>query len=88
MLTTKDKEKIITKYRLHGTDTGSPEVQVAVLTEELQQLASHLKKHAKDNHSRRGLLSKIIQRKRLLGWLKKENSRRYHSVLRKLKIGA
>jgi small subunit ribosomal protein S15 len=87
MLTTQDKEKIISKYRLHTTDTGSAEVQVAVLTAEMQRLAGHLKKHPKDAHSRRGLLSKVIQRKRLLNWIKKENSRRYHSIIRKLKIG-
>lgn len=88
MLTVQNKEKVIAKYRLHKTDTGSAEVQIAVLTEEMQQLSSHLKKHPKDVHSRRGLLSKVIQRKRLLGWIKSESGRRHANIVRKLKIGA
>lgn len=86
MLPVKDKQKIISKYRLHETDTGSAEVQIAVLTEEISRLADHLKKHPKDIHSRRGLLSKVIQRKRLLNWLKKESTRRYHTLARRLKL--
>jgi small subunit ribosomal protein S15 len=86
MLPAKDKAKLIAKYRLHETDTGSAEVQIAVLTEEMSRLAEHLKKHPKDVHSRRGLLSKVIQRKRLLNWLKKESTRRYHTLVKRLKL--
>jgi small subunit ribosomal protein S15 len=88
MLSVAEKEKIIAKYRLHGSDTGSAEVQIAILTEELKRLADHLKKHPKDINSRRGLLSKVIQRKRLLNWLKRESIRRYNNIVRRLKIGA
>jgi small subunit ribosomal protein S15 len=84
MLTAKEKEKIIAKYRLHETDTGSAEVQIAILTEEIERLVEHLKRHPKDVHSRRGLLSKVIHRKRLLNWLKKESPRRLHTITRKL----
>lgn len=84
MLTTKEKGGLITKYRTHKADTGSAEVQIAVLTEEMNQLSGHLKKHPKDAHSRRGLLSKVIQRKRLLNWLKKQSARRHNSLMRRL----
>ncbi len=86
MLTVKEKEKIISKYRLHESDTGSAEVQIAVLTEEIFRLQEHLKKHPKDLHSRRGLLSKVIQRKRLLNWLKRESNKRYNNLVKRLKL--
>lgn len=86
MLTQKQKTKIITTYKLHGKDTGSAEVQVALLTEEIKRLVKHLKKHAKDNHSRRGLLKMVSKRKRLLDYLSRESTRRYNSIVKKLKL--
>lgn len=88
MLTVKEKGRVITKYRLHEADTGSAEVQVAIISEEIKRLSDHLKTHPKDIHSRRGLLAKVIQRKRLLSWLKKESPRRFHGISRKLKLHA
>lgn len=80
------KEEIIKKYRIHKTDTGSAEVQVAILTEEISNLASHLKKNKKDNSSRRGLLKKVAQRKKLLDYLKRTDEKRYEAIKKKLKI--
>ncbi len=73
MLTNKQKEKIIKKFQIHKDDTGSSEVQIAILTKEIEELAKHLKKHYHDFSSRRGLLKKISQRKKLIKYLKKEN---------------
>ncbi|OGZ32581.1 MAG: 30S ribosomal protein S15 [Candidatus Portnoybacteria bacterium RBG_13_40_8] len=84
MLTKHKKAKIIEKHRVHKTDTGSAEVQIAILTEEIQKLTSHLKKHSKDNHSRRGLLGMVSKRKRLLGWLEAENETRYKKLTKEL----
>jgi len=84
MLTKRKKAKIIEKHRVHKTDTGSAEVQIAILTEEIQKLTSHLKKHSKDNHSRRGLLGMVSKRKRLLGWLEAENETRYKKLTKEL----
>ncbi len=84
MLETKKKQKIIEKNKVHDTDTGSVEVQVAILSEEIDQLAKHLKKHLKDNHSRRGLLGMVSKRKRLLSYLAKEDEKRYNSLTKKL----
>ena len=84
MLTQKQKTKIIGVYKLHGKDTGSAEVQVALLTEEIKRLVKHLKKHAKDNHSRSGLLKMVSKRKRLLDYLNRESEKRYSSVIKKL----
>jgi len=83
-LTQKEKSKIIDKFKTHGKDTGSAEVQVAVLTEQISQLTAHLKKHAKDNHSRRGLLSMVARRKKFLDYLKENNIRKYNAVIKKL----
>lgn len=83
MLTLKQKTKIIEDYKLHKSDTGSAEVQVALLTEEIKRLVKHLKTHAKDNHSRRGLLKMVAKRKRLLDYLKRESTRRYNSIVKK-----
>lgn len=88
MLTVKDKEKLIEKYKIHGTDSGSPEVQVALITEEIGRLLSHLKKHPKDFHSKRGLLKTVAKRRSLLAYLKHENVRRYNSFVKKLGIKA
>jgi small subunit ribosomal protein S15 len=84
MLTPEEKTKIITKYKLHDLDTGSPEVQIALLAEEIKLLLLHLKKHAKDFHSKRGLLKMVSKRRSLLNYLKKENTRRYNSILKKI----
>ena len=83
-LLTKEKTKVIEKYRVHEKDTGSAEVQIAILTEEIGQLTEHLKKHQKDNHSRRGLLGMVARRKKLLDYLKEENIRKYNALIKKL----
>ncbi len=84
MLTTKKKQSIIEKHKIHEVDTGSPEVQVAILTEEISVLAKHLKKHHKDNHSRRGLLKMVADRRRLLTYLQKKDEKRYDSLIKKI----
>ena len=80
----KEKSKIIEKFRVHDTDTGSTEVQIAVLTEEISRLTKHLKSFPKDNHSRRGLLGMVARRKKFLDYLKESNVRTYNSVIKKL----
>ncbi len=80
------KEDIIKKYRVHKTDTGSAEVQIGILSEEIKNLAEHLKKNKKDNSSRRGLLKKVAQRKKLLDYLKRTDEKRYELIKKKLKI--
>ena len=82
MLTTDQKSNIIKEHKVHDQDTGSPEVQVALLTEEIKRLLLHLKKHAKDLHSKRGLLKMVSKRKKLLGYLKDEDSRRYNKAVK------
>jgi small subunit ribosomal protein S15 len=82
----KKKENIIKKYRTHSKDTGSAEVQIAVLTEEISELTKHLKKNKKDNSSRRGLLMKVAHRKKLLDSLRREDEKRYNSIKKKLKL--
>ena len=84
MLRTKEKTKLIEKFKTHEKDTGSAEVQVALLSEEITRLAAHLKKHSKDNHSRRGLLGMVAQRKKLLDYLKDQNPKRYTAVIKKI----
>lgn len=86
MLTTKQKEKIIKDFQIHKKDSGSPEVQIALLTKEITLLSQHLKKHRKDVHSRRGLLGMISKRYRLLNYLKKENPKKHSRLIKKLKI--
>lgn len=78
------KAKLIKTNQLHDSDTGSPEVQVAVLTERIEQLSEHLKSHKKDNHSRRGLLQMVNKRRRLLTFLKKKDEERYAKVMERL----
>ena len=78
------KSKIIKQHKLHETDTGSSEVQIAIFTEQIEQLSKHLKKHPKDNHSRRGLLKMVVKRRRLLDYLQKEDEKRYKKVIKKL----
>lgn len=84
MLTAKEKSHLIEKFKTHTADTGSVEVQIAILTEEIKRLAEHLKKHPKDNHSRRGLLGMVAHRKKLLDYLKDVNTRRYNTLVKKL----
>lgn len=86
MIDKKVKEQIIKKFATHKGDTGSPEVQIAILSEEIKSLTEHLKTHKKDFSSRRGLLKKVGQRHRLLKYLKKENENSYKSLLHKLKL--
>ena len=84
MLKSTAKEKIINKFSTHKADTGSPEVQIALLTKEIEELVKHLKKHPKDFHSRRGLLGMVSKRRKLLAYLKEESIRRYHKIEKKL----
>lgn len=80
------KSGVISDYRLHEQDTGSPEVQVALLSERIKQLQEHFKAHKKDHHSRRGLLKMVGQRRRLLNYLKKKDIKRYREVIGRLGI--
>ena len=80
------KIEIIGQYKTHATDTGSPEVQVALLTRRINGLTDHFKTHAKDNHSRRGLLKLVSQRRRLLDYLRSKNADRYREVISRLGI--
>ena len=84
MLKTKDKKKIIESTQTHEKDTGSAEVQVGLLTKQIDSLTDHLKKHAKDNHSRRGLLKMVSKRKKLLGYVSKTNKAGYEKLIKKL----
>lgn len=84
MLTVEEKTKIIKKYKLHEVDTGSPEVQIALISEEIKQLLLHLKKHSKDLHSKRGLLKMVSKRRSLLDYLKKESTKRYNNIIKKI----
>ena len=86
MLTRDKKEEIVTAYRTHGTDTGSPEVQIAILSEKINYLTDHFKVHAKDHHSRRGLLRMVGKRRRLLDYLKAKDNTRYRGVIERLGI--
>src|SRR6202008_1785203 len=84
---TKDrKTELIGSYKTHDSDTGSPEVQVALLSERINYLTEHFKSHAKDHHSRRGLLKLVGQRRRLLDYLKSKDSDRYADLIRRLGI--
>ena len=84
MLKPQKKSKIIKEHKLHEKDTGSPEVQISIFTERIKELTKHLKKHPKDNHSRRGLLKMVSKRKRLLDYLKGEDEKRYQKIVKKL----
>jgi len=84
MLTPEEKNKIIEKYKLHKFDTGSAEVQIALLTEEIKRLVLHLKSHSKDFHSKRGLLKMVAKRRKFLRYLKEEDIKRYNSIVRKM----
>ena len=86
MLKAESKNKIISGMQSHKKDTGSPEVQVAIFTEQIRLLTEHLKTHKKDNHSRRGLLLMVSKRRRLLGYLAKTDDKRYQEVIKKLDL--
>jgi len=86
VLVKEKKSEIISSYQLHGTDTGSPEVQVAILTERINYLTEHFKTHTKDHHSRRGLLKLVGQRRRLLDYLKRMDFNRYKELIERLGI--
>jgi small subunit ribosomal protein S15 len=83
-LDTEQKQEIIDRYRLHDADTGSPEVQVAILSERISYLTDHFKVHAKDHHSRRGLIKLVGQRRRLLNYLKEKDIERYRALIEQL----
>lgn len=78
------KEKIVTDFRAHQTDTGSAPVQIALLSQRINELTEHFKTHKKDNHSRRGLLKMVSQRRSLLDYLKQTNIQRYHEIVGRL----
>ena len=86
MLDKKKKDRIIEKFKIHKNDTGSPEVQIAILTAEIKELTEHLKEHKKDFSSRRGLIKKVSQRRKLLHYLQREDAARYDKITDKLKI--
>jgi small subunit ribosomal protein S15 len=81
-----DKTTVIEKYRTHGSDTGSPEVQIAILSERIGYLTGHFKAHAKDHHSRRGLMMLVGKRRRLLDYLRRTDVKRYRGLIGKLGI--
>ena len=83
-LSKEQKNEIVTKFALHEGDTGSPEVQIALLTQQIQELSEHLKDHKKDNHSRRGLLNMVGKRRRLLDYLNRKDDKRYQDLIKKL----
>ncbi|NLG32209.1 MAG: 30S ribosomal protein S15 [Syntrophomonadaceae bacterium] len=83
-LTSTQKEQIIKQYRIHENDTGSPEVQIAILTERINYLNEHLKNNKKDHHSRRGLLKMVGQRRSLLEYLKNNEFERYRNIVNRL----
>jgi small subunit ribosomal protein S15 len=78
------KESIVTEFRVHEADTGSPQVQIALLSKRINELTEHFKLHKKDNHSRRGLLKMVSQRRSLLDYLKRTDIERYHEVVNRL----
>jgi small subunit ribosomal protein S15 len=86
VLASEKKSDVITRYRTHDTDTGSPEVQIAILSERIGELTEHFKLHKKDHGSRRGLLMLVSKRRRLLDYLKKTDPDRYRDVISKLGI--
>lgn len=84
MLTVRKKQGLIKEHGMHDSDTGSAEVQVALLTRQINELTNHLKKHSKDNHSRHGLLKMVGKRKRLLNYLAKNKNKSYTALIKKL----
>lgn len=86
MLATKKKQTIIKKNQIHDKDTGSPEVQVAILSTKIDELARHLKKHKKDNHSRRGLIKMVADRRKHLKYLERKDKTRYVALVKKMDL--
>ena len=86
MLSLEQKQALIEQYRVHETDTGSPEVQIAILTARINYLTEHLKMHKKDHHSRRGLLKMVGQRRGLLNYLRNNDISRYRTIVERLKL--
>lgn len=86
MLATKKKQTVIKKNQVHDKDTGSPEVQVAVISAQIDELAKHLKKHKKDNHSRRGLIKMVADRRNHLKFLERKDKSRYNALLKKMDL--
>lgn len=84
MLTLERRRELIADYRLHEKDTGSPEVQIALLSGRIEYLTEHFKEHKKDHHSRRGLLKLVGQRRRLLNYIKKDDVERYRNIIKRL----
>ncbi len=84
VLTSKQKKELIDKFKLHESDTGSPEVQVGLLTHRISYLTEHLKAHKKDHHTRRGLLMLVGQRRRLLNYVKNKDVQRYRDIVKTL----
>ncbi len=85
-LSSNEKKDIIEKFGQGKNDTGSPEVQIALLAYQVQKLTEHLKAHKKDDHSRRGLLSMVAKRRRLMSYLERKDKERYETLLKKLKV--
>jgi small subunit ribosomal protein S15 len=85
-LYTEQKKEILGKFGVHPTDTGSPEIQIALLSERIKYLTEHFKTHQKDHHSRRGLLKLVGQRKRMLSYLRKKDAERYRTLIQELGI--
>ncbi len=86
MLTKTKKQKIIAETQVHDKDTGSPEVQISILTKRIEELAGHLKDHMKDKHSRRGLLQMVADRQTHMNYLQKKSARRFNSLMKKLNL--
>ena len=86
VLNREEKNEVINKYKIHENDTGSPEVQIAILTEKINYLTDHFKTHKKDYHSRRGLLKMVGRRRKLLDYLKKKDITRYRKIIKELGI--
>jgi len=86
MLRSKKKQAVIKKSRIHEKDTGSPEVQVAILSTKIAELTKHLKKHKKDNHSRRGLIKMVADRRTHLKYLERKDKARYNALLKKMDL--
>lgn len=80
------KEQVVNDYKLHDKDTGSSQVQIALLTQRINELTEHFKVHKKDNHSRRGLLKMVARRRKLLDYLKRKNIGEYHEIIKKLNL--
>ncbi|MBY0376861.1 30S ribosomal protein S15 [Patescibacteria group bacterium] len=86
MLKTKKKQAVIKKSQVHDKDTGSPEVQVAIISTQIDELAKHLKKHKKDNHSRRGLIKMVADRRTHLKYLERKSKPRYDALMKKMDL--